>query len=35
MEGIVVRHFGGGFAIALRASDVKRASLATTIERLS
>jgi hypothetical protein len=34
MEGTVVRHFGGGFAIALRASDIKRASLATTIERL-
>jgi len=35
MEGTVVRHFGGGFAIALRASDIKRAFLASTIERLS
>lgn len=34
MEGTVVRHFGGGFAIALRASEDKRASLAMTIDRL-
>jgi hypothetical protein len=35
VEGTVVRHFGGGFAIALQASELKRASIASTLERLS
>ena len=35
LEGTVVRHFGGGFAITLRAGALKREALASTLEKLS
>jgi hypothetical protein len=34
VEGRVVRHFGGGFAIALRATSLKQQTLASTVEKL-
>jgi len=35
LEGTVARHFGGGFAVALRAGALKREALASTLEKLS
>jgi hypothetical protein len=35
MEGTVVRHFGGGFAIAMHTTAFKHDSLASALEKLS
>jgi len=35
LEGTVARHFGGGFAVSLRAGALKREALASTLEKLS
>ncbi len=35
MEGTIVRHFSGGFAIAMSASPLKRESLASALEKLN